>query len=53
MGQCRTWNADISIGCYYDDYSSCNNGIPTSLLKKFCSHLFASFFNYKLQLVIV
>ena len=31
MGQCRTMDADVTIGCYYGDYSSCDNTIPTSL----------------------
>ena len=30
MGQCRTLDADMTIGCYYADYSSCANTIPTS-----------------------
>ena len=48
MGQCRTLDADVTIGCYYGDYSSCENSIPTSLLiwnNCFRSHLFASY-NY-------
>ena len=28
----RTLDADVTIGCYYGDYSSCDNTIPTSLL---------------------
>ena len=31
MGQCRTLDVDVIIGCYYGDYSSCENTIPTSL----------------------
>ena len=31
MGQCRALDADVTIGCYYGDYSSCDNTIPTSL----------------------
>ena len=31
MGQCRTLDADATIGCYYVDNSSCDNTIPTSL----------------------
>ena len=31
MGQCRTSDVDVTIGCYYGDYSSCDNTIPTSL----------------------
>ena len=32
MGQCRTLDADATtIGCYYGDYSSCDNTIPMSL----------------------
>ena len=31
MGQCRTLDADVTIGCYCGDYSSCDNTIPTSL----------------------
>ena len=53
MGQCRTLDADVTR-CYYGDYSSCDNTIPTSLFiwnNCFPSHLFASFL--KLQLVIV
>ena len=49
MGQCRTLDADVTLGCYYGDYdySSCHNTIPTSLFiwNKFIpSHLFASFY---------
>ena len=32
VGQCRTLDADMTIGCYYGDYSSCDNTIPTSFL---------------------
>ena len=32
MGQCRTLDADVTIGCCYGDYSSCDNTIPKSLL---------------------
>ena len=31
MGLCRTLDADVTIGCYYGDYSSCDNTIPMSL----------------------
>ena len=31
MGQCKTLNADVTIGCYYGDYSSCDNTVPMSL----------------------
>ena len=31
MGQCRTLDADVTTGCYYGDYSSCDNTIPTFL----------------------
>ena len=31
MGQCRTLDADVTIGFYYEYNSSCNNTIPTSL----------------------
>ena len=31
MGQCRTLDADVTIGCYYGDYSSRDNTIPRSL----------------------
>ena len=31
MGQCRTLDAEVTIGCYCGDYSSCDNTIPTSL----------------------
>ena len=47
MGQCRTLNAGVTIGCNYGGYSSCDNTIPTSLFiwnNFFPSHLFASFF---------
>ena len=43
MGQCRTSDADVTMG---GDYSSCDNTIPTSLFiwnKFYPSHLFASF----------
>ena len=30
MGRCRTLDADVTIGCYYGDYSSCENTNPTS-----------------------
>ena len=49
MGQCRTLDADMTIGCYYGDYSSRDDTIPTSLFseKILRSNLFASFsFNY-------
>ena len=40
MGQCKTLDADVTIGCYYGDYSSCDNTIPMSLFiwKKFSPH---------------
>ena len=46
MEQCRTWDADVTIGCYYGDYSSCDNTIPMSFYLKqfFPSHVFDSFF---------
>ena len=47
MGQCRTLNADVTIGCHYGDYSSCNKTIPMSIFiwkNIFPSHLFVSFF---------
>ena len=25
MGQCRTLDADVTIGCYYGDYSLCDD----------------------------
>ena len=31
MGQCRNLDADVTIGCYYGDYSSCDNAISTPL----------------------
>ena len=31
MGQRRTLDADVTMGCYYGDYSSCHNTIPMSL----------------------
>ena len=31
MGQCSTLDADVTIGCYYGDYSSCDNIIPMSV----------------------
>ena len=39
MGQCTTLDADVTIGCYYGDYSSRDNIIPTSLFiwNKKCS----------------
>ena len=39
MGQCRTLDADVTIGCYCGDYSSCDNVFPTSLFiwKKYFS----------------
>ena len=30
MGQCKTLDADVTIGCYYGDYSSYDNTIPKS-----------------------
>ena len=40
MRQCRTLDADVTIGYYYGDYSSCDNTIPTSLFiwKKYFFH---------------
>ena len=32
MVQCKSLDADVTIGCYYGEYSSCHNTIPTSLL---------------------
>ena len=29
MGLCRTLDADVTIGCCYGDYSSCDNTIPS------------------------
>ena len=43
MGQYRTLDADVAIGCYYGDYSSCVNTIPMSIFiwnNFFCSHLY-------------
>ena len=31
MGQCRSLDVDVTIGCYHGDYKSCDNTIPTSL----------------------
>ena len=31
MGQCRALDADVTIGCYCGDCSSCDNTIPMSL----------------------
>ena len=41
MGQCRTLDADVTIGCYYGKYSSCDNTIPTFLFiwNKFFPHI--------------
>ena len=52
MGQCRTLDADVTIGCYYSDYSSCHNTIPTSLFvwNKFFSLTLVKF---KVQVAIV
>ena len=44
-----TMYADVTIGCYYGDYSSCDNTIPMSLFiwKKFSPHTcLPPFFNY-------
>ena len=54
MGQCRTLDADVTTVCYYGDYSSCDNTIPTSLFiwnNFFRSRLFASFF-FKIKHVL-
>ena len=52
MGQCRTLDANVTIGCHYGDYSSCDNTIPTSLyLKQIFSLTLVCLL--KLQLVIV
>ena len=32
MGQCRTLDADVTIGCYYGDCSSRDNTIPMSFV---------------------
>ena len=32
MGQCRIFDADVTIRRYYGDYRSCDNTIPTSLV---------------------
>ena len=47
MGQCRTSDADVTIGCYYGDYSSFDNTIPTSL---FISNKFFFFSHLSLTL---
>ena len=47
MAQCRTLDADVTIGRYYGDYNSCDNTIPTSLFiwnNFFPTHWFPSFF---------
>ena len=31
MGQSRSLDADVTIGCYYGDYGSCDNTILKSL----------------------
>ena len=53
MGQCRTLDADVTIGCYYGDYSCCDNTTPTSLYiwKKFFSLTLVCLI-LKLQVVI-
>ena len=28
MGQCGSLDADVTIGCYYGEYNSCDNPIP-------------------------
>ena len=40
MGQCRTLDADVTIGCCYGDYSSCDNTIRMFLFiwNKFFPH---------------
>ena len=47
MGQCRTLDADVTIGCYYGEYISCDNTIPTSLFiwNKFFSLLVCLLFS--------
>ena len=48
MGQCRTLNADATIGCYCGDRSSCDNTISTSLYRtNFFTHTcLPPFFDY-------
>ena len=43
MGQCRTLDADVTIGCYYGNYNSCDKNISASHFFFSRSHLFASF----------
>ena len=50
MGQCRTSDANVTIGCYYDDYSSCDHTILFGTF--FPPHLFASFFKIKVTACI-
>ena len=51
MGQCRTLDADVSIGCYYGDHSSCDS---LRRNKFFSLTLVCLLFELlKLQLVIV
>ena len=58
MGQCRTLDADVTIGCYYGDYSSCDNTIPTSLFiwNNFFPHMYkycveVTWFDYEKSMV--
>ena len=46
MGQCRTLDADVTIGCYCGDYNSCDNTIPTSL------YIWNTFFRFALVISI-
>ena len=47
MGQCRTLDAEVTIGCYDDDYSSCENTIlPFYLEQLFFLYTCLPLFNY-------
>ena len=46
MGQCSALDADETIWCYYCDYSSCDNTIPTSLF------IWNKFFSLTLYVIV-
>ena len=46
MGQCRTLDADVTIGC--GDYSSCDNTIP--IFGTIFFHIFLSFIACSLKI---
>ena len=39
MGKCITLDADVTFGCYYGDYSSCDHTLPGTIFFCVCEGL--------------